>query len=214
MYLIDEANFTREISVPNISSSQSGNAERLALYGDEKPRLLLQMALGSVLFDDLDANVTSGVLDVGAPQKWKDLVDGVTYDTDKVWRGLNYEQGSFKVSLLAYFTFWHWFNDNVVLGGTGNEVQVQSKNANNVNSTSYQVQIWNKFLEMYQGTEDFGCLPKLSYVNGATFVDYWGGIENSNYVSLLQFLRDNPTDYPNSQLFAFTGTSNSNSLGL
>jgi hypothetical protein len=213
MYLINEANFTRELSVPNLSSSQSGNAERLALYGDEKPRLLLQMSLGNVLFSQLNSQVTNGVLNTDADQKWKDLVNGKTYD-GKDWKGLNYLEGSFKVSLLAYYTFWMWLNDNVNTMGSGGEVQVQSKNANNVNPTSYQVQIWNKFIELYQGLPYNYCFPNVSYYDGTTFVDYYNGGINSNYVSLLQFLKDNPINYPNPQLFTFDNLSNSNSLGL
>jgi len=213
MYLINEANFTREISVPNLSSSQSGNAERLALYGDEKPRLLLQMSLGNVLFSQLNSQVTSGILSPTADQKWKDLVNGKEYD-GKVWRGLNYQEGSFKISLLAYYTFWNWLNDNTTTMGSGGEVQVQSKNANNVNPTSTLVQIWNSFIEMYQGLPYNYCYPSVSFYNGATFVDYFNGGINSNYVSLLQFLRDNPTNYPNPQLFTFVNESNSNLLGL
>ena len=80
MYLINEANFTREISVPNLTSSQSGNAENLTKYGDEKPRLLLQNSLGSVLFTDLDSQVTNGILDNDADQKWKDLVNSRSFN--------------------------------------------------------------------------------------------------------------------------------------
>lgn len=207
MYLINEANFTRELSIPNLQSSQSGNAELLNLYADEKPRLLLQMSLGNVLFSQLDSQVTSGVLDAGADQKWKDLVNGVTYD-GKVWKGLNYLEGSFKVSLLAYYTYWFWVNDSY-----SSNFQIQAKNADNINPTRSMVDIWNKFLEMYQGINNY-CLPSVSYIHGTTFVDYFGNNNNSNYVSLIQFLRDNPTNYPTPQLHIFENISNSNSLGL
>lgn len=206
MYLINEANFTREISVPNLTSSQSGNAENLTKYGDEKPRLLLQMALGSVLFTDLDSQVTNGVLDNDADQKWKELVNGKEYD-GKVWKGLNYDEGSFKVSLLAYFTYWNWLNDSL-----SSNLQVQVKNAENINDTNSLVNVWNTFIQMYQGgVYDFG--KKVYIINGATFVDWYNG-NNSNYVNLLQFLQDNPTDYPSPQLYNFGNSSNSNSLGL
>jgi len=206
MYLINEANFTRELSIPNLTSSQSGNATELAYYGDEKPRLLLQMSLGNVLFSQLDSQVTSGVLNPLADQKWKDLVNGVTYD-GKVWKGLNYQEGSFKISLLAYYTYWNWVNDSY-----SSNFQIQAKNADNINPTSTLVDVWNKFLEMYQGV-NYNCIPRVSYVHGATFVDYFGN-QNSNYVSLLQFLKDNPTNYPDAQLYTFDNLSNSNSLGL
>lgn len=206
MYLINEANFTREISVPNLTSSQSGNAENLTKYGDEKPRLLLQNSLGSVLFTDLDSQVTNGILDNDADQKWKDLVNGKEYD-GKVWKGLNYDEGSFKVSLLAYFTYWNWLNDSL-----SSNLQVQVKNAENVNDTNSLVNVWNTFIQMYQGgVYDFG--KKVYIINGTTFVDWYNG-NNSNYVNLLQFLQDNPLDYPNPQLYNFGNSSNSNSLGL
>jgi len=208
MYLINEANFTRELSIPNLTSSQSGNAVELNYYADEKPRLLLQMSLGNVLFSQLNSQVTNGILDTDADQKWKNLVNGCEYD-DKVWRGLNYQEGSFKVSLLAYFTFWHWLNDS-----NSNNYQTQVKNAENINPTSTMVTIWNKFLEMYQGLNIFGCLPRVSNINGATFVDYYQGGTNSNYVNLLQFLQDNVSDYPDAQLYTFDNLNNSNSLGL
>jgi hypothetical protein len=208
MYLINEANFTRELSIPNLTSSQSGNATELGYYGDEKPRLLLQMSLGNVLFSQLDSQVTNGVLDNDADQKWLNLVNGCEYD-GKVWRGLNYEEGSFKVSLLAYFTFWNWLNDS-----NSNNYQTQVKNAENINPTSTMVNIWNRFLEMYQGLNNFNNLPRVSNVNGAIFVDYYQGGTNSNYVNLLQFLQDNATDYPDAQLYTFENISNSNSLGL
>jgi len=207
MYLINEANFTREISVPNLTSSQSGNAETLNLYADEKPRLLLQKALGNVLFSELDSQVTNGILDSGADQKWKDLVNGKEYD-GKVWKGLNYDEGSFKVSLLAYYTYWFWLNEL-----DSSNYQTQAKNADNINPTSNLVNVWNKFLEMYQGLNTIN-FPVVRYINGATFVDYFNGGQNSNYVSLLQFLIDNPIEYPTPQLYTFELTANSNSLGL
>ena len=207
MYLINEANFTRELSVPNLISSQSGNAVELNYYADEKPRLLLQMCLGNVLFSQLNSQITNGVLNANADQKWKYLVNGKVYD-DKVWKGLNYQEGSFKISLLAYFTFWNWLNDS-----NSNNYQTQVKNAENINPTSTMVNIWNRFLEMYQGLNNKIC-PVTHFINGVTFVDYYQGGTNSNYVSLLQFLKDNSTDYPDAQLYTFENLSNSNSLGL
>lgn len=210
MYLINEANFTRELSIPNLTSSQSGNATILGYYGDEKPRLLLQMSLGNVLFSQLDSQVTNGILDNDADQKWKDLVNGCTYD-GKVWRGLNYTEGSFKVSLLAYFTFWNWLNDS-----NSNNYQTQVKNADNINPTSTMVNIWNRFLEMYQGLNNVVCRQSHSNIRLISLNDYdiCYNENKSNYVNLLQFLQDNATDYPDAQLYTFDNISNSNSLGL
>jgi hypothetical protein len=111
-------------------------------------------------------------------------------------------------ALLAYYTYWFWLNEL-----DSSNYQTQAKNANNINPTSNLVDVWNKFLEMYQGLNTIN-FPRVSYVNGATFVDYFNQGKNSNYVSLLQFLIDNPTDYPTPQLYTFELTANSNSLGL
>ena len=65
---------------------------------------------------------------------------------------------------------------------------------------------------MYQGGVcEIG--KRIYNINGTTFVDWYDG-NNSNYVNLLQFLQDNPLDYPNPQLYNFGNSSNSNSLGL
>ena len=204
-------------TTPN--SNLLGNKVKLDSFIEQYERDILITTLGYDLYKELQSNLevlngqTEQSVKVSSDQKWKDLVNGKEYD-GKVWRGLNYQEGSFKVSLLAYYTFWSWLNDNTTTMGSGGEVQVQSKNANNVNPTSTLVQIWNSFIEMYQGLPYNYCFPSVSFYNGATFVDYFNGGINSNYVSLLQFLRDNPTNYPNPQLYTFVNESNSNSLGL
>ena len=206
MYLISEDNFTRELSIPNLQSSQSGNAELLNLYADEKPRLLLQKCLGSSLFEEFDSQVTDGVLNEDADLKWQNLVNGCEYN-GKIWKGLIYQEGSFNVSVLAYFTFWHWLNDLY-----SNNYQTQVKNAENINPTSTQVNVWNRFLKLYQGSL-FVNNPIVRNINGVCFRDYFY-MKESKYVSLLQFLQENYEDYPDAQLHFYKNSSNSNSLGL
>jgi hypothetical protein len=212
MYLISEVNFVRELSIPNLSSSQSGNLELLHLYADEKPRLLLQHCLGFELFDELDSQITNGVLNEDADQKWVNLVYGCVYDNKK-WKGLLFQEGSFNTSVLAYFTYWNWLNDLY-----SSNLQIQVKNAENVNPTSSQVAVWNKFIEMYQGFNNnymfgnkFNNLQTICYSDFKR--DYFQA-NKSNYVSLIQFLEENKEDYPDAELYRFENSSNSNSLGL
>jgi hypothetical protein len=213
MYLISEVNFVRELSIPNLSSSQSGNLELLHLYADEKPRLLLQHCLGFELFNELDSQITNGVLNEDADQKWVNLVYGCVYDNKK-WKGLLFQEGSFNTSVLAYFTYWNWLNDLY-----SSNLQIQVKNAENVNPTSSQVAVWNKFIEMYQGcfSNNYMLGNKFNNLQTICYSDFkrdYFHANKSNYVSLIQFLEENKEDYPNANLYIFENSSNSNSLGL
>jgi len=213
MYLIDASYFIREIHIPNVNESNNGSGETLDYFIDEKVRLLLSTkALGGTLFTAFNSYVANGVLLNTAPQKWKDLVNGKTYtknDKNYIWEGLLQTKGTFKKSLLAYYTYYYWLMDNVSLMSGLGEVRGEAKNAIGVNSTQRLVTIWNEFVKMYQGKNT--CFNGVKYVyNGVPIEDYYN--QNSgSYVSLLQFLKDNETDYPDAQLEMFEFQ---NQLGL
>ena len=110
-YLIDETYFQRELFVPNADDTDRSAYTELQEFIDNKSRLLLKEVLGYTLFKDLDQNITNGILDAGAPQKWLNLVNGVEYVKDGYtyyWEGLLVQEGAFKKSLLANFVFYHW----------------------------------------------------------------------------------------------------------
>lgn len=197
MYLIDATSFIGKIDVPNTQELQGEANENLDLYVDEKVRLFLQEKLGSELFEDLDDNITSGVLDVVAPQKWKNLVNGCNYTKDGktfTWRGLCYKNGLIPKSLLANYVFTFWLEDSVsTVLGTG-EARAEGKNSVSVNSTQRLVSAWNEFVEMYQGN-DCSTSPNIYFVGGVPVVDYYQQSQ-SNYVAMVQFIKDNETDYP------------------
>lgn len=212
MYIINETFFIGEIQVPNTTELQGDADTNLEYYVDEKVRLFLQKHLGSVLYDDLDSNITNGTLDVGAPQKWLDFVNGCNYTKDDkvyTWKGLQYSEGIIPKSLLANYVFVFWLEDNVsTVLGTG-EVRAEAHNAMSVNSTQRLVRSWNKFVEMYQGSQ---CSNNgnFYFVDGVPFIDYYN-VQNSNYVTMVTFLKDNATEYPDTNLglYAFK-----NQLGL
>jgi len=211
MYLINGTYFIREYNIPNTTELQGNSSTNLEQYVDERCRLLLQMALGSELFADLDDNITNGVLDNDAPQKWENLVNGCTYTKngkDYVWKGLLQEEGTFKSSLLTPYVYYYWLKGNIssVLGV--GEVVTNGKNANNVNSTQRLVETWNDFVSQYQGN----CSYKSNVFihNGVIVYDYFQNA-NNNYVNFLQFIKDNDTDYPNANLETFEFK---NQLGL
>jgi hypothetical protein len=203
MYLIDGTYFIREYNVPNSAELQGNSSNNLEQYIDERCRLLLQMALGSELFTDLDDNITNGELDDDAPQKWKDLVNGVTYTKDGkdyVWKGLLQTEGTFKNSLLTPYVYYYWLKGNIssVLGV--GEVITNGKNATNINSTQRLIETWNNFVVQYQGN----CTYKSNVFihNGVIIYDYYQNGQ-SNYVNFLQFIKDNETEYPDAPLEMF-----------
>ena len=201
-YLIDETYFQRELFVPNADDQDRSAYKDLQEFIDDKARLCLKEVLGYTLFKDLDANITNGNLDSGAPQKWLDLVNGKEYTKDGYtyyWQGLLIQEGAFKKSLLANFTFYHWLYYNQSrMSGVG-EVVLNAKNAINVNSTQRLVSVWNEFVEMYQGKQ-----TKYTYSeyrrNGIKVIDWIGNNTNDYYASLIMFLSDNEEDYPDAPL--------------
>lgn len=212
MYIIDGTYFTRELSIPGVAELRSNSTTELNLFIDEKSRLLLQDALGNVLFNDFDSNVIDGVLDVGAPQRWLNLVNGVDYTfagEDYTWQGLKFDQGAYKKSLISYFVYYHWLEDQVSEMTTLGEVRGKAKNTLPINSTQRLVSTWNTFVRLYQGGYDrhynhacrnYSYNPTTYYKRGIRFYDYFGGNDESGFVSLITFLIHNKEDYPDANL--------------
>ena len=194
MYIVDDTYFIKKLSKPNVE--EHGSPQRIELESsiDKYARQFLQETLGNVLFSDLNTNITDGVLDVGAPLKWLNLVNGCNYllgDKTYTWKGLIYEEGTFKESILAYYVYLNDYQTttNTMMG----QVALDGKNGILADSTPHLIEIRNEFVEMYQGS--YNCNPIQYYRNSTLFVDYFGNRE-SGYVSYLQFLTDNATDYP------------------
>lgn len=194
MLYIDTTYFIKKLSIPNIVEPSSDAAIELAIDIDRYVSQFLKQTLGNILFEELKINTIDGELIPLAPQKWVNLVDGCNYTIDNnvyTWQGLRYSEGAFKVSLLANYVYLNQFQftNNSMIG----QIINVSKNAISQNPTEHLIDIWNEFVQMYQGE----CTNKhfTNYRNGVIFVDYYGNRENG-YVSYLQFLKDNETDYP------------------
>lgn len=217
MYIIDETYFIKDLAVPNVQPSLDipNNEMAFEMYIDKYARQLLQNALGVVLFEQLDSQIENGSLKPTADQKWKDLVNGKTYQKDGrdlKWKGLIYSEGIFKGSILANYTYYHWHLDQVSrMSGMG-EVKGKAVNTAIVNSTERSVRVWNQFIIMYQGFRSMGDGCHFSIKNGVPFYDYFGG-SNSQFVDLLTFLSDHESDYPNALKLTESEGFN-NSFGL
>jgi len=195
MYLIDVSYFIKNLHVPNTEEPTSDAYNELEVSIDRYVRQFLQLTLGSELFFELNSYVIDGELNSSAPQIWLNLVNGCNYTNNGInytWKGLIYEEGLFKGSILAYFVYCNHFQNTVnsVLG----QVAIDPKNGVVINPTSHLVNIWNEFIEMYQGS--CSSSTKTTFYDGVIFEDYFQNKTNG-YVSYLQFLRDNKADYPN-----------------
>lgn len=201
MYIITPDYFQKQYTIPNIDEMDSKNATVLEICIDQYVRICLQNALGFNLWKELDSNITDGVLDSGAPQKWLDLVNGKTYTKDGkdyTWKGLIYTEGIYKGSLLVPFVYYQFLKENVsLLTGTGEKV-LDASNAIGVNSTQRMVMSWNDFVNQYQGQCLFSHHVNRYYHDGVLVEDYFTG-NDSEQVNLIQYLEDNETEYPNAQ---------------
>lgn len=177
MYLISESHFNKDIIMPSTSGSLDvyDGKDTTKQWIDSEVRLCLQNALGNVLFNQLDDNITDGVLNSSAPQIWIDLVKGkdYTYDgTIYTWKGLAYKEGDYNYSFLAYLVHAkHIDNERTRLSGIG-EVSGNAINSSGVYTRRKYVTEYNNFVDGYCGES----------CNG--------------YVSLITYLTHNETDYP------------------
>lgn len=203
MYIIDDTYFqapNREI--PNLDEADSKAFAELERIIDNECRLLFTYFLTPEQIEELDGYLTDGIFPedtTGIPQKWISLVNGTTYnhnDVDLVWKGLIYERGTYKGSLLADYVYSIWLETQAsYMTGVG-DAKGQPKGAILVNPTQRIVTAWNEFVKQYQGYHS----------DYSKLFPYWGGsyyglfpfnYKNNQEVSLIQFLSDNEADYPN-----------------
>ncbi len=210
MYLgVDKTYFIKELTIPNVNDA--GDASTLLTFDiDKYGRLLNKKALGNVLYADLDSYLVDGNLPAippdptpdPVPAKWRNYVDGTTYTKDGktyTWQGLKYTEGSFKTSIIAYYVYYFWVENQISLLTPIGLKMVDAKNASGVNPTQLMVSVWNEFLRQYQN-DVFENRPNFYYINGVPITDWMGQERSDNYVSLLTFLEDNKTDYPDAAM--------------
>ncbi len=169
-------------------------------------RDLLLNALGVDLFTELNI----AIIDLPtADQKWRDLIDGKTYEIDGkkfIWNGL---KGFQKQSVIAYFVYCENLRQKEQLLTTTGIVQNKSANAENVSFTPKFVNVWSLFLFNYQSQENGNSPRVLQNAFGSIGLDY--SRQNNSQVSLYQFLKDNETDFVG---FEFNFYESYNSFGI
>ena len=213
MYIIDETYFqTPKREIPNLDEADSKSFVELERLVDYYGRLFMSYILTPEELTEFNTFLVNGIfpsVTTGIPQKWIDLVNGVTYesnDVNLVWNGLIYSKGTYKGSVIADYVYSYWLEAQVsYMTGVG-DAKGQPKRAILVNPTQRVVNIWNEFVGQYQEV--------WTYSNGWNWFNYNlypVCYTQNNEVSLIQFLQDNQTDYTseNRQFFEVK-----NQLGL
>ena len=194
MYLIDKTYFRNKLQINGLYDGNNGLETKLDDYISIYVIDFLQKLLG-VDFEDLKANITDGVLDTGAPQKWLDLINGKTYTKDGktyIWKGLLYQNGSVKLSILANVVYCNLIHDLV----TGNgQISVDVKSSRMLLPRKNYIEVWNEIANQFNQSVDLQ--PKISFINGVRFTDYYGGLSDNGYRTLSDFLIDFEENYPN-----------------
>ena len=109
-----------------------------------------------------------------------------------------FTEGLYKSSILAKYVFYNWYKESVsTLTGIG-EVNLQGANSTTVEPNQRLVAVWNDFLREYQ-YKNIGNKVNVYSVGGIPVYDWYNGNDN-NFVSLLQFLTDKSTDYPDATM--------------
>lgn len=202
MYIIDDTYFQSPKKViPNLDEADSKSFAELELLIDEKCRLLLLDFLTVEQVTELETYLVDGLLPeppTGVPQKWIDLINGKEYTKNGVtlkWTGLIYTKGTFKGSLLADYVYYFWLTENAsYMTGVG-DAKGNPKGATLVNPTQRVVNTWNDFVWKYQRDVLGNC--DFRHVNYNFFWYSDCDILSNPEVSLIQFLQDNDTVYPN-----------------
>lgn len=211
MFIIDDTYFTGKINVPNQKEYNGSSVNAIEEYIQKYGRLFFRETLGNVLYKELIDNIDSeGNLKGDAPDKWKKLINGTEYVNGGVtytWLGIKGGSDLYKESVLAYFIYLNYFE---ITYFTGYSLAVtEAKNSTVVNPSNHMVEIWNDFVNMYQGSCNYN--PAIYFKsNEVIFKDYYHS-NDSGFVSYMQFLLDNDTDYPKVSIKALQFK---NSLGI
>jgi hypothetical protein len=206
MYLIDKTYFRNKLQIDGLYESNTGIETKLNDYISIYVTDFLQKLLG-VDFEELKANITDGALNDDAPQKWLDLVNGKTYQKngkDYIWKGLIYQSGSVKLSILTNVVYCNLIHDLV----TGNgQISIDVKSSKMLVPRKNFIEVWNEISE--QLNQSYWNEPTISYRNSVKFTDYFGNKTDNGYVTLADFLIDFEIDYPNFNVCLGYETQNS-----
>jgi hypothetical protein len=179
-YFIDKLFIPNSVAVPDLQTppNQSPtNVSKLDRSIIKYEKELLVNALGDEQYMELILHKD----DVSG--KWFELINGTSYD-GKVYNGLK--------EIIGYYVYVCFLKYEAVQFNTTGLERSNAANSTSVYPTDRLIDYWNDFVVMYQsGMELCGCGSRWMFPLS------WSDLytSSSNFVSLYQFIRDNPDDY-------------------
>jgi len=145
-----------------------------------------------------------------ADQKWKDLVEGVNYTIDTIVYRFDGLRGNNKESLLAYYVFCKYMEQDESTYSTTGVVRSDASNAHSFSPSRKYLDCWYLFLNAYQNKTSANN-PIVFERNGILGIDYYGQKRKGGLVTLETFLTDHEEDYVD---FHIERHETKNSLGI
>lgn len=193
---------TEIVGVPNVSTELE---DAISKYERE----LLIGFLGITLYNELN----TALADLpNADVKWQNLVDGTEYVKDGVTYRFDGLSGFDKDSLVAYYVFCKYMENDESYYSTTGIVKSNAQNADSFNPTRKYLDAWSTFLEKYQNEvySDGYSLLQDRHGNVVGY-DYYNQGQNNTLVTLETYLKDHETDFEG---YTFKRYEGSNSLGI
>lgn len=226
MAIINNTYFKNDIYIPKAKPSITDDVTALpadiVAFINEYERDCLIKCLGLSLYLKLEAEfdfTQANLLKVTADSKWNELLNGKelyinSNGLEVNWRGIRYKSvpsSNYDKSLLAYYIYFFYEEDNYsTVGSTGHQVN-DAKNATTVSSRPKAVKAWRKFYEMVVGVYS---KPKIYEGLFGYGIDYSNQNSNSE-VSLYTFIEDmNKLDSDTYENFSPFKWKNANQLDI
>lgn len=217
MSITNASFYIGELNLPNIgttSSSIGGGSNNFNTFIDQFEEEALVFALGQKLYNEFIVDNTdgNGTVNPGADQKWFDLMNGVEYTLNGVtyfWKGIKYQVNTRNYSLLAYYVYHRYINEQQSYVSDVGTVSADAQNAMKTSAIRRSVKAYQKFIKMYG--DNCHISKNFYYHNGVLIKDYSHEADNSGVVSLYKFLMDNEENYDD---WRFTRLENKNSFGI
>lgn len=199
---------TKTSGTPVAGVPTNDTIEELNYFIEQNERVLLLYFLSVELYEELIIALDD--LD-NALDKWKNLVNGVTYTYENEKYIFNGLRGYNKNSLVANYVFCKYLENDESYYSTDGVVVTKSKKEQGYDPSRKYIDNYNAFLNSYQN-DLYNDIPTYYYSNGILVgVDYYNDKKSNNVVTLETFLKHNNSDYEG---YEFTRFETKNSFGI
>lgn len=195
-YFLNKSVFIpNSIAQPSIGSNTPSAVNQLTEEIEQREYEVLIMALGESQTSELLSQFeTNGDLKTTALPKWKELVEGKVYNGKK-WNGLRFTRGTKKISLIAFYTFFHYLGQDYSHYSTTGVQIPEAENSNWQSPNRKQAKAWNEFVNMFCGDANGSGANYSFFQNWCGYGMRWVSSNENTDVSLYRFLSDHPGSY-------------------